>query len=235
MSVSPNAGRPTQASNLVNVARLITAYYTERPDAGVPEQRVSFGTSGHRGSSLRVAFNEWHILAIAQAICVYRKEQGIDGPLFLGIDTHALSEPARASALEVMAANGVTVMIDERRGYTPTPVISHAILRHNRGRKSALADGVVITPSHNPPEDGGFKYNPPHGGPADVHVTKWIEQKANELLEGGLRDVRRIPLERALRAPTTFRHDYLNAYVGDLEQVIDMQAIRHARLKLGVD
>src|SRR5579875_2950139 len=190
--ISPLAGKPAPVELLVNVPRLVTAYYTERPDPANPAHRVAFGTSGHR-------------------------------------------EPAFASALEVMAANGVTVMIDERRGYTPTPVISHAILRHNRGRKSALADGVVITPSHNPPEDGGFKYNPPHGGPADVHVTKWIEQKANELLEGGLRDVRRIPLERALRAPTTFRHDYLNAYVGDLEQVIDMQAIRHARLKLGVD
>ncbi len=233
--ISPLAGKPAPVELLVNVPRLVTAYYTERPDPANPAHRVAFGTSGHRGSAFTCSFNEAHILAISQAICFYRAAHGIDGPLFLGIDTHALSEPAFASALEVMAANGVTVMIDERRGYTPTPVISHAILRHNRGRKSALADGVVITPSHNPPEDGGFKYNPPHGGPADVHVTKWIEQKANELLEGGLRDVRRIPLERALRAPTTFRHDYLNAYVGDLEQVIDMQAIRHARLKLGVD
>jgi phosphoglucomutase len=220
---------------LVNVPRLITAYYTERPDTTVPEQRVAFGTSGHRGSSFTRSFNEAHILAISQAICLYRKQQQITGPLFLGVDTHALSEPARATALEVLAANGVEVMMDDRDGYTPTPVISHAILSYNRGRTDALADGIVITPSHNPPEDGGFKYNPPHGGPADTIVTKWIEEKANAFLADELNGVSRIPYERALRAPTTHRHDYIGAYVGELGTVVDMEAIRGAGLKLGVD
>jgi phosphoglucomutase len=220
---------------LVNVSRLITAYYTERPDPSLPTQRVAFGTSGHRGSSLSHSFNEAHILAISQAICLYRNEQQITGPLFLGIDTHALSEPAKATALEVLAANGVRVMVDDREGYTPTPVISHAILTYNRGRAKGLADGIVITPSHNPPEDGGFKYNPPHGGPADTLVTKWIEEKANAFLKDGLRGVSRIPYEQARRAPTTERHDYTGAYVSDLASVIDMEAIRGARLKLAVD
>jgi len=220
---------------LVNVARLITAYYTERPDPSVATQRVAFGTSGHRGSSLSHSFNEAHILAISQAICLYRKQQQITGPLFLGIDTHALSEPAKATALEVLAANGVRVMVDDGEGYTPTPVISHAILTYNRGRTAGLADGIVITPSHNPPEDGGFKYNPPHGGPADAVVTKWIEEKANAFLTDELRGVSRIPYEQARRAQTTERHDYIGAYVSDLASVIDMEAIRGARLKLAVD
>jgi phosphoglucomutase len=220
---------------LVNVSRLVTAYYTERPDPAVREQRVAFGTSGHRGSAFNKAFNEAHILAMSQAICLYRKQQHIDGPLFLGMDTHALSEPAFASALEVLAANGVEVMIDHAAGYTPTPVISHAILTYNRDRKTGLADGIVITPSHNPPEDGGFKYNPPHGGPADTHVTKWIEEQANTLLADNLRGVCRIPYEQAHAAPTTHRHNYVGAYVSDLGAVVDMDAIRDARLHLGVD
>ena len=235
MKVSPLAGKPAEPSMLVNVPKLITAYYTEMPDPSVPEQRVSFGTSGHRGSAFEKAFNEWHILAISQAICLYRGQQKIDGPLFLGMDTHALSVPALASALEVLAANGVDVMIAEKDEYTPTPVISHAILTYNRGRKTGLADGIVITPSHNPPHDGGFKYNPPNGGPAERAVTDWIEAKANEFLENGLRGVKRIPVEKALRASTTHRHDYLNAYVTDLANVIDMDAIRGAKISLGVD
>jgi phosphoglucomutase len=235
MTVSPVAGKPAAPAMLVNVPALVTAYYTERPDPSVPEQRVAFGTSGHRGSALDKAFNEEHILAIAQAICLYRAQQRIDGPLFLGMDTHALSVPARASAIEVMAANGVAVMIADRDEYTPTPAISHAILTYNRGRTAGLADGVVITPSHNPPHDGGFKYNPPHGGPAEPAVTRWIEAKANELLEAGLRGVNRIPYERALRAATTHRHEYLTAYTGDLVDVIDMDAIRGAGITLGVD
>jgi phosphoglucomutase len=234
-NLSPLAGKPAVASMLVNVSRLITAYYTERPDPSVASQRVAFGTSGHRGSSLSHSFNEAHILAISQAICLYRKQQQITGPLFLGIDTHALSEPAKATALEVLAANGVRVMVDDREGYTPTPVISHAILTYNKGRKEGLADGIVITPSHNPPEDGGFKYNPPHGGPADTVVTKWIEEKANAFLADELRGVSRIPYEQARRAPTTERHDYIGAYVSDLATVIDLEAIRGAGLKLGVD
>ncbi|MGE5088473.1 MAG: phosphoglucomutase (alpha-D-glucose-1,6-bisphosphate-dependent) [Candidatus Levyibacteriota bacterium] len=229
------AGCPAEPSMLVNVPRLMTAYYTRVPDLSVPAQRVAFGTSGHRGSALAGAFNEAHILAIGQAVCDYRKERGIGGPLFLGIDTHALSEAAFASTLEVMAANGVDVMIDDRDGYTPTPVISHAILSWNRGRAQGLADGVVITPSHNPPEDGGFKYNPPHGGPADTAVTAWIQDRANALLAAGLAGVRRMPFERARWAPTTHRHDYLGAYIGDLAQVIDMDVLRAARLDLGVD
>jgi phosphoglucomutase len=220
---------------LVNVPRLVTAYYTEVPDPSVPAQRVAFGTSGHRGSALDKAFNEWHILAISQAICLYREQQKIDGPLFLGMDTHALSEPALASALEVLAANGVEVMLAEGDEYTPTPAISHAILTYNRGRKMGLADGIVITPSHNPPNDGGFKYNPPNGGPAESVVTNWIEAKANEFLQNGLLGLKRIPSEKARRAPTTHRHDYLNAYTTDLASVIDMDAIRGAKISLGVD
>ena len=220
---------------LANVPRLVTAYYTETPDPSVPEQRVAFGTSGHRGSSFEKAFNEWHILAISQAICLYREQQKIDGPLFLGMDTHALSVPALASTLEVLAANGVDVMIAQGDEYTPTPVVSHAILTYNRGRRTGLADGIVITPSHNPPHDGGFKYNPPNGGPAESVVTAWIEAKANEFLENGLRDLKRIPFKRALRASTTHRHDYLNAYITDLANVIDMDAIRSAKTSLGVD
>jgi phosphoglucomutase len=234
MHVSPLAGKPAEPWMLVNIPRLITAYYAERPDAAIPEQRVSFGTSGHRGSAFNKAFNEAHVLAMSQAICDCRRQRHIDGPLFLGMDTHALSEPAFASALEVLAANAVEVMIDGADGYTPTPVISHAILTHNRGRKAGLADGIVITPSHNPPEDGGFKYNPPHGGPADTDVTRWIEDRANALLAEGLRGVARIPYEKARHAPTTHRHDYIVAYVDDLDAVLDMEAIREARLKIGV-
>jgi phosphoglucomutase len=235
MSVSPLAGKPAPPSLLVDVPRLITAYYTERPDASLPAQRVAFGTSGHRGSALERAFNEWHILAITQAICLYRKNQHISGPLFLGIDTHAVSVPACASALEVLAANGVDVMIAAPEQYTPTPAVSHAILTHNRGRSSGLADGIVVTPSHNPPDSGGFKYDPPNGGPAESEITRWIENTANQLLEQNLQGVQRIPYERALRAATTHRHDYLQAYVADLGSVIDMDAIRAARLHLGVD
>jgi phosphoglucomutase len=220
---------------LVNVPKLITAYYTEAPDPAVPAQRVAFGTSGHRGTAFNRSFNEDHILAITQAICLYRKRQGTDGPLFLGIDTHALSIPACATALEVLAANGVEVMIAEGDEYTPTPVISHAILTYNRGRKSGLADGIVITPSHNPPHDGGFKYNPPNGGPADTVVTGWIEAKANALLEARLEVVKRIPHGQALRASTTHRHDYLSAYIADLGDVVEMEIIRGAKLSMGVN
>ena len=236
MKVSALAGKLAESSMLVNVPRLITAYYSDTPDPSMPEQRVTFGTSGHRGSSFDEAFNEWHILAISQAICLYRKQQRIDGPLFLGMDTHALSVPALASALEVLAANGVEVMIAEGDEYTPTPVISHAILTYNRGRKTGLADGIVITPSHNPPHDGGFKYNPPNGGPAERAVTDWIEAKANEFLESGLAGVKTdASTSEALRAPTTHRHDYLTAYVADLANVIDMDAIRGAKISMGVD
>ena len=220
---------------LVDVPRLVTAYYADVPDPSVSSQRVAFGTSGHRGSSFEKAFNERHILAISQAICLYRKQQHIDGPLFLGMDTHALSVPAMASALEVLAANGVDVMIAEADEYTPTPVVSHAILTYNRGRVKGCADGIVITPSHNPPRDGGFKYNPPNGGPAESTVTSWIEAKANRFLETGLRGLKRIPYQKALTASTTHRHDYLNAYVNDLESVIDMDVIRGAHIGLGVD
>jgi phosphoglucomutase len=235
MNVSPFAGKPAEPSMLVNVPRLVTAYYTETPDPSVPGQRVAFGTSGHRGSSLTTTFNEWHILAISQAICLYRMQQKIDGPLFLGMDTHALSAPAVASAVEVLAANGVEVMLAEGDEYTPTPAVSHAILGYNRGRKSGLADGIVITPSHNPPHDGGFKYNPPHGGPAELAVTGWIEGKANEFLENSLRDVKRIAYEKALRASTTHRHNYLDAYISDLGNVVDMDVIRGETIRLGVD
>ena len=235
MKVSPFAGKPAEPAMLVNVPKLVTAYYTDVPDPALPEQRVVFGTSGHRGSAFEKAFNEWHILAISQAICLYRKEQKIDGPLFLGMDTHALSVPALASALEVLAANRVEVMIAEHDEYTPTPAVSHAILTYNLGRKTGLADGVVITPSHNPPRDGGFKYNPPNGGPAERAVTNWIEAKANEFLENGLTDVKRIPFEKALRSSTTHRHDYLAAYTSDLGNVVDMEAIRGAGISMGVD
>jgi phosphoglucomutase len=235
MNISPLAGKPAPASILVNVPRLVTAYYTEVPDPSVPEQRVIFGTSGHRGSAFAQSFNEWHILAISQAICLYRKQHQIDGPLFLGMDTHALSVPAMASALEVLAANGVEVMLAEGQEYTPTPAVSHAILTYNRGRKIGLADGIVITPSHNPPHDGGFKYNPPNGGPAEGVVTDWIQAKANESLEVKLQAVKRISLDKALRASTTHRHDYLHAYINDLANVLDMEAIRGAKLRMGVD
>ena len=235
MKTSPFAGKPAEASLLVNVPRLITAYYTEIPDPSAPEQRVAFGTSGHRGSAFKKGFNEWHILAISQAICLYRKQQGIDGPLFLGIDTHALSVPAYASALEVLAANQVEVMIAAGDEYTPTPAVSHAILTYNRGRKTGFADGIVISPSHNPPQDGGFKYNPPNGGPAESAVTAWIETKANAFLANGLSGLKRIPFEKALRAPTTHRHDYLNTYIADLANVLDMEVIRDAKINLGVD
>jgi len=233
--MDPRAGKPAERSMLANIPQLMTAYYTRKPDASLREQQVAFGTSGHRGSALASAFNEDHILAITQAICNYRRQEGIDGPLFLGIDTHALSESALASALEVLAANEVDVMIDDRGGYTPTPVISHAILTYNRGRNGGLADGIVVTPSHNPPEDGGFKYNPPNGGPADTNVTGWIQDRANALLAAGLLEVKRIPVERARRASTAHRHDYMSAYVGDLGHVIDMDAIRDAKIDLGVD
>jgi phosphoglucomutase len=235
VKTSPLAGKPAPRAMLVDVRRLVTAYCTDMPDPEVPAQRVAFGTSGHRGSSLKRSFNEGHILAITQAICLYRTRQGISGPLFLGIDTHALSVPARATALEVLAANGVDVMIAAEDEYTPTPVISHAILTYNRGRRTGLADGIVITPSHNPPHDGGFKYNPPSGGPAGTAVTRWIEGKANELLEARLAGVKRVPHERALRAPTTHRHDYLHPYVDDLGNVIDLDVLRGAHISLGVD
>ena len=235
MPISPLAGKPADPSLLINVPRLVTAYYTRRPDPAVPAQRVSFGTSGHRGSALDDAFNESHILAITQAICLYRKQQSIDGPLYIGIDTHALSEPAFASALEVLAANGVEVMVDADNGYTPTPVISHAILRYNRGRKDGLADGIVITPSHNPPRYGGFKYNPPHGGPADSQITQWIERQANELIAEDLRGVVRIPFERARNASNVHPFQYLDNYVNDLESVIDLEAIRESKVRIGVD
>ena len=235
MNVDPRAGKPPAASMLVNLPRLITAYYTQRPDPSVPGQRVAFGTSGHRGSALDGSFNESHILAITQAICDYRRQRAVAGPLFLGADTHALSDSAWASALEVLAANGVSVMIDDRQGYTPTPVVSHAILTHNRARTSDLADGIVITPSHNPPRDGGFKYNPTNGGPADTQVTGWIQDRANALLTDELRGVKRVPFERACRADTTRRHDFMDSYIGDLPSVVDLDALRSADLRLAVD
>ena len=235
MNVSSLAGKPATPEMLVDVPRLVTAYYTDVPDPSLPAQRVAFGTSGHRGSSFERTFNEWHVLAISQAIYDYRMGKGINGPLFLGADTHALSVPAAASALEVLAANGVDVMLAEHDEYTPTPAISHAILTYNRGRTSGLADGVVITPSHNPPDAGGFKYNPPNGGPADNDVTGGIEARANEFLAAGLEGVKRMSYEKALRASTTHRHDFLNAYVSDLGSVLDMDAIRGANIRLGVD
>ena len=233
--VSPLAGKTIEPSMLVNVARLVTAYFTGEPDPTVPSQRVAFGTSGHRGSAFDNAFNEAHILAISQAICHHRSRSRISGPLFVGIDTHALSEPALASALEVFAANDVNTMIDERDGYTPTPVISHAILTYNKSRKSGLADGIVITPSHNPPEDGGFKYNPQNGGPADTNVTTWIECAANALLEKDLKGLRRISYDRARKSPYVHRHDYIGSYVVDLANVVDMEAIRSSGVKIGID
>jgi phosphoglucomutase len=233
--MSPAAGQPADPGMLVDVSKLLAAYYEARPDPHVPAERVVFGTSGHRGSSFDRTFNEWHILAITHAICQYRRHQQIDGPLFIGRDTHALSEPALASALEVLAANDVHVMTAAEDAYTPTPAISHAILTHNRGRTSGLADGIVITPSHNPPEDGGFKYNPPHGGPAGGAVTSWIETRANEALAGHIDEVKRVPVEQALRAGTTHRYNFLTTYVSDLAQVVDLAAIRSAGISVGVD
>ncbi|HZK63391.1 MAG TPA: phosphoglucomutase (alpha-D-glucose-1,6-bisphosphate-dependent) [Puia sp.] len=235
MKISPMAGKIADVSMLVNIPKLITAYYSDKPDPAIPAQRVAFGTSGHRGSSFTRSFNEWHILAISQAICLYRKQQKIEGPLFLGIDTHALSIPAYTTAIEVLAANGVELMLAIQDEYTPTPVISHAILTYNSNRTAGLADGIVITPSHNPPDDGGFKYNPPNGGPADTEITKWIESKANEFLEQGLKDVKRFSYEKALRVSTTHRFDYLNHYIGDLGKVINLDIIRDSKIRMGVD
>ncbi|MEU7652884.1 phosphoglucomutase (alpha-D-glucose-1,6-bisphosphate-dependent) [Micromonospora taraxaci] len=231
----PRAGQPAEPADLVDVPRLVTAYYAEHPDPADPAQQVSFGTSGHRGSSLRNAFNSDHILAVTQALCDYRREQGLDGPLFLARDTHALSAPAAVDALEVLAANGVTVLVDSRDGYTPTPALSHAILTHNRGRTSGLADGIVITPSHNPPDDGGFKYNPTNGGPADTDVTRWIQDRANAILAAGLKEVRRITYARARAADTTGEYDFLTHYVDDLPAAIDIDAIRDAGVRIGAD
>ncbi|WP_431920774.1 phosphoglucomutase (alpha-D-glucose-1,6-bisphosphate-dependent) [Micromonospora wenchangensis] len=231
----PRAGQPAEPADLVDVPRLVTAYYAEHPDPDDPAQQVSFGTSGHRGSSLRNAFNSDHILAVTQALCDYRREQGLTGPLFLARDTHALSAPAEADALEVLAGNGVTVLRDSRDGYTPTPALSHAVLTHNRGRTDGLADGIVITPSHNPPDDGGFKYNPTNGGPADTDVTKWIQDRANAILAAGLKEVRRIPYARARAADTTGTYDFLAGYVDDLPSVLDIDAIRDAGVRIGAD
>ena len=233
--ISPLAGQPAPASILVDIPRLLAAYHELKPDPTVPAQRVAFGTSGHRGSSFERSFNEDHILAVSQAICEYRTGKGIDGPLFIGADTHALSQPAFESALEVLAANGVQAMVSAGGEFTPTPAVSHAILVYNRGRSTGLADGIVITPSHNPPADGGFKYNPPNGGPADTDITKWVENRANALLESGLREVRRMPYAQARRAATTHEHDYLDSYVADLANVVDFDAIRVAGVRLGVD
>ena len=232
--LNPLAGKPAPAASLVNVPRLVTAYYSEQPDPSVPTQRVAFGTSGHRGSSFDVGFNEAHVLAISQAICEYRKRQNIDGPLFMGFDTHALSAPAFASALEVLAANGVEVMVAADDEYTPTPAVSHAILVYNRGRSAGLADGIVITPSHNPPNDGGFKYNPTNGGPADSDITKWIENRANDLLRSTA-DIKRIPFSAARRAATTHAHDFLTNYVQDLGAILDMNIIRDSKIRMGAD
>jgi phosphoglucomutase len=233
--INPLAGTIVAPSMLVNVPRLVTAYFAGKPDPKVAAQRVAFGTSGHRGSAFNNAFNEAHILAISQALCDHRRAGGIDGPLFVGIDTHALAEPALASALEVFAANGVEVMVDAHDGYTPTPVISHAILTYNRGRTNGVADGVVVTPSHNPPDDGGFKYNPPNGGPADTDITSGIERAANRFLEDDLRGVKRIPYDRARKSPGVHRYDYIGPYVADLANVLDMEAIRSAGVKIGID
>jgi len=233
--IDPLAGKPAPADRLVDVPRLVTAYFTDRPDPGESAQRVAFGTSGHRGSSLDLSFNETHVLAIAQAICNYRAQKNIDGPLYIGFDTHALSAPAYASALEVLCGNGVEVMTATHDEYTPTPAVSHAILNYNRGRTTGLADGIVITPSHNPPDSGGFKYNPPDGGPADTQVTSWIENRANELMSASLSGVARIGFAKARRAATTHAHDYVEAYVSDLENVIDMEIIRGSKIRLGVD
>ncbi len=235
MTISALAGKLAEPSMLIDIPKLITAYFSERPDSAVAAQRVAFGTSGHRGSAFQQSFNEWHVLAITQAICLHRQQHGINGPLFMGIDTHALSEPARVSALEVLAANGVEVMLASHDEYTPTPVVSHAILTYNKEREQGLADGILITPSHNPPDDGGFKYNPPNGGPADKDVTGWIEKKANEFLSNDLKGVKRIPYQQALRATTSHRHDYLNTYVSDLKNVIDIDTIRGSSISMGVD
>ena len=231
MALNPLAGKPAPRDVLVNVPRLISAYYTYKPDPSDPANQVAFGTSGHRGSSLKNSFNEDHILAISQALCEHRQARGITGPLFVGMDTHALSEPAQTTAVEVFAANGVTVMIQAGLGYTPTPVISHAILTTNRGRSSGLADGVVITPSHNPPDDGGFKYNPPDGGPADTSTTRAVQDRANEIMRNGMKDVKRLPFEKALKADTTHFYDYVTPYVSDLKHVVDMQAIAASGLR----
>ncbi len=233
--ISPLAGKPAPASILVDIPKLLAAYSDLKPDPSVAAQRVAFGTSGHRGSSFERSFNEWHILAISQAICEYRKSKGIDGPLFIGADTHALSQPAFENALEVLAANGVQTMISTGGEFTPTPAISHAILVYNKGRTSGLADGIVITPSHNPPDNGGFKYNTPNGGPADTDITGWVQNRANALLEAGLKDVKRIPFAQARQAATTHEHDYLNTYVADLANIIDFDVIRGARVHMGVD
>ncbi|MFN2602543.1 MAG: phosphoglucomutase (alpha-D-glucose-1,6-bisphosphate-dependent) [Gemmatimonadaceae bacterium] len=235
MKISPLAGHPPPPGILLDVSKLVTSYYALTPDPSQAAQRVSFGTSGHRGTAFDTSFNEWHVLAISQAICLYRKQKAIDGPLFLGFDTHALSAPAWTSALEVFAANGVNVMLSENDEYTPTPAVSHAILCYNRGRTTALADGVVVTPSHNPPDNGGFKYNTPNGGPADTDVTSWIEAKANEFLESALKDVKRIPYQSALRSGTTHRHDYLSAYVADIANIVDIETIRGGGIRVGVD
>ena len=235
MSIDKFAGKPVPDELLSNIPRLVSAYYTYQPDLAEPTQAVSFGTSGHRGASLERSFNETHVLAISQAIVEYRQQEGYSGPLYVGIDTHALSEAAFATAVEVFAANGVRIMLDEQRGYTPTPVISHAILTHNRGRETDLADGVVITPSHNPPTDGGYKYNPPTGGPANKTITGWIEKRANQIMREGLEPVRRMPFAQALQAETTHMHDYITPYVEDLENVVDMEAIARSGLKIGVD
>jgi phosphoglucomutase len=234
-NINPMAGKPAPAALLTDIPRLVTAYFALRPDPAVAAQQIAFGTSGHRGNAFECSFNEWHVLAISQAICEHRKQQGIDGPLFLGVDTHALSAPACASALEVLAANGVEVMLAEGDEYTPTPAVSHAILVHNRGRERGLADGIVVTPSHNPPTDGGFKYNPPNGGPADKDVTGWMEARANELVKAGLRGIKQVSYQSALKAATTHRHDYLGSYVADLASVLDLDIIRESGLNAGVD
>jgi phosphoglucomutase len=235
MEISPAAGKPADPSILVNIPRLITAYFSQQPDVSVPAQKVAFGTSGHRGSSLTNSFNEWHILAITQAICMYRKQNNVEGPLFLGIDTHALSEPAAVTALEVLAGNEVEVMISANSEYTPTPAVSHAILTYNKNRTEGLADGIVITPSHNPPDDGGFKYNATHGGPAGTDITSWVENKANEILENKLKAVIRMRYEKALRASTTHRFDYLNHYIDDLKNVLNLDIIRDSKISIGAD
>jgi phosphoglucomutase len=235
MKISPAAGKLPDPSILVNIPRLITAYYAQQPDVTTPAQKVAFGTSGHRGSSLSNSFNEWHIMAITQAICMYRKLNAIEGPLFLGIDTHALSEPASVTALEVLAGNEVDVMIAENNEYTPTPAVSHAILNYNKDKKTGLADGIVITPSHNPPDDGGFKYNATHGGPAGTDITSWVEKKANEFLENKLKGVLRMPYEKALRVATTHRFDYISSYVDDLKNVLNMDILRDSKICIGID
>jgi phosphoglucomutase len=232
---NPAAGKPVDPASLQNIPRLVTAYFSSKPDPADPAQRVAFGTSGHRGSSLKNSFNEDHILATTQAICDHRRETGLTGPLFIGIDTHALAEPALASAVEVFAANGVDIMIDQAGGYTPTPVISHAILSYNKGRKSGLADGVVVSPSHNPPEDGGYKYNPPHGGPADTDVTAKVEKQANAYIAAGMQGVRRMPYERARKAPSTHLHDFISPYVADLGNSVDMALVASSGVNIGID